>query len=185
MTAFWAVCEHLPKSIPLALSRALGLKEVAFDALAWNGLDGPAQRVKVAEFGMVWTVHVGLVAAVALPATMVLRRFYASMLSDEDLAIVPFYRGRKEGQQGVNKYEERSKLRKPGLTVSEAWATITWRQYLRVLAVYGGWIVVSQGVQLGYWCANTKLPCSPVGVVVPVIFSNITIGRVAGFKSEM
>ena len=199
VTAFWAVCEHLPKSIPLALSRAIGLKEVAFDALAWNGLDASAQWMKLAEFAAIWLVHVLLVAAAALPATMVLRRFYASMLSDEDLAIVPFYRRRKKGQQAINLYEERSKLKKPGLTVSEAWATITWRQYLRVLAIYGGWMVVNQGVQIGYWWVNwelhrvldvdrfasTKLPCSPVGVVVPVIFRNVTMDVTKGIRSEL
>ena len=150
---------------------------MAFDALAWNGLDTQQRELKIAQFACVGFLHVIMVAVVALPATMILRRFYASMLSDEDLAIVPFHRGDKGRKHS---YEERSRLQKPGLTVSEAWATITWRQYLRVLGVYAGWILVNQLVQMVYWWSNwelhklleverfasTKLPCSPVGGVV-------------------
>ena len=196
VTAFWAVCEHLPNSIPLALSRWFGLREVAFDAVAWNSLDARAQSLKIGQFAMVFLIHILLVTGCAVPATMMLRRFYASMLSDEDLAIVPFYRGCK-GR--MHKYDERSKLRKPGLTVSEAWGTIKWEQYWRVLGVYGQWFLVNQVVQMGYWSANwklhkvldverfasTKLPCSPVGVVLPVEMRNVSGGGWWEGRSEL
>lgn len=185
VTAFWAVCEHVPNSIPLAVSRAFGLRAVAFDALAWNGLTAWEREVKVLQFAGVWVLHAVLVAVVAIPATMILRRFYASMLSEEDLAIVPFYRGDKKR---IHNYAERGRLQRPGLTVSEAWGTVTGRQYLRVVGVYAGWVVINQAVQMVYWWSNwelhkvleverfasTKLPCSPVGVIMPAVRGNGT-----------
>ena len=198
VTAFWAVCDHLPNSIPLALSRALGLRAVAFDALAWNNLNAQQRQVRVAEFAGVWLLHCMMVAVIALPATMILRRFYASMLSDEDLAIVPFHRGDGEKKR-KHDYEARSRLQKPGLTVSEAWATVTWQQYLRVLAVYAGWVLLNQLVQMIYWWSNwelhkvldverfasTKLPCSPVGMITPAVQSNGTLWGYDWMKSEL
>lgn len=150
----------------------------------------------MAQFAGVWLVHSVMVAVMALPATMVLRRFHASMLSDEDLAIVPFHRGDKRRK---HRYEERSRLQKPGLTVSEAWATVTWRQYFRVLAVYAAWVVVNQVVQIIYWWCNwelhkvleverfasTKLPCSPVGVIMPAGSGNGTVWGWDMIKSEL
>ena len=132
----------------------------------------------------------------ALPATMILRRFYASMLSDEDLAIVPFHRGDRKRKHD---YEARSRLQKPGLTVSEAWATVTWQQYLRVLAVYAGWALLNQLVQMVYWWSNwelhkvldverfasTKLPCSPVGVITPAADGNATLWGYSWIKAEL
>ena len=129
---------------------------------------------------MVLLLYVALTALVSIPMTIITRRVHASMLSDEDLAIVPFHRGTNADiRRGHNDYDNRGKFRKPGLTFSQAWATITWSQYASVLKMYAQYWIVNQGVQVAYWGLNwklhgwlgveryarTKLPWSPVGVV--------------------
>lgn len=185
ITACWAVAEHLTMSCPLALSRCFELKDYAFDVESWNTLDDAGQKMKVVEFCSVFLLYILLVALVSVPVTMTTRRVYASMLSDEDLAIVPFYPGDRSRLQP---YNERAKIRRPGLTVSEAWATITWSAYFQVLLVYLQYFAVNQLVQMSYWSANwnlhevfevekyasTNLPCSPVGKVLPISARNVT-----------
>ena len=196
VTAAWMVGEHLGRSLPLALGRWGGLRRFVEAGAGvdgglegglgggWNALTGPEQRkVLFLGFGGVWVLHLLLVAGIGLPAMMVARRFYASMLSEADFAIVPFYRGRPRRRSVPDSAptttttpttpttsttattatttttnstsalgrESEQRLRKPGLSVSEAWGTITWRQYGRVLAVYGGWVVLDQVVRFLFW----------------------------------
>ncbi|KAL9127918.1 MAG: hypothetical protein Q9217_003304 [Psora testacea] len=176
MTALWAVADQLCMSGPLALSRYFGLRKYAFDAESWNGLHGLELPVVVVQFAVVFLLYVCLVAFVSVPMTIMTRRVHASMLSDEDLAIVPFNRGDKARP---HKFDQRSKIRRPGLTVSQAWATVTWALYFRVLKIYLQHFVINQLVQMAYWTANwklhevlevdkyasTKLPWSPIGVI--------------------
>lgn len=178
ITASWAAADHISISVPLALSRSFELKRYAFDAESWNTLDEPGQQRKVVQFALVFLLYLILVAFVSVPSTMILRRVHASMLSDEDLAIVPFYRGDKTR---LHKFDSRSEIRKPGLTVSQAWGTVTWKSYFQVLRVYMQYFAINQLIQMMYWSANwklheifevdkyasTKLPCSPVGRVLP------------------
>lgn len=191
ITACWAVSEHLAMSGPLALSRAFDLKHYAFDVESWNTLDEGGQKRKIMEFCLVFFLYLLLVAAVSIPATIVTRRVYASMLSDESLAIVPFHSG---DRTRLHPYDDRAKLRRPGLSVSEAFSTILWRDYFQVLLVYMQYFAVNQLIQLSYWSANwklhqvldvdgyasTNLPCSPVGSLLPVSARNITIGALGG-----
>lgn len=188
ITAVSAICEHLALSCPLALSRSFELKRYAFDMDSWNTLDEAGQRRKVMEFGAVFLLYIVLVASLAVPAKMVLRRVHASMLSDDELAIVPFHRG----QRKLQPYDMRSKIRRPGLTVSQAFTTITWRAYFDVLLVYAQYFVVNQFIQMVYWSTNwklhqwlevdnyapTNLPCSPVGRVLPYSARNVSIGSI-------
>ena len=183
MTALWAVADHLCLSGPLALSRSFGLKQYAFDAESWNTLSASEMRLILTKFAVVFALYATLVATVSIPMTMITRRVHASMLSDEDLAIVPFHRhfGPQDGTspRPHNTFDERAKIRKPGLTFSQAWATITWAAYWQAVKIYAQYFLVNQVVQVGYWVCNwklqevleveryarTKLPWSPVGVV--------------------
>ena len=188
ITAVTAICEHLTLSCPLALSRSFELKRYAFDMDSWNTLDEAGQRRKVMEFAAVFLLYIVLVACLAVPAKMVLRRVHASMLSDDDLAIVPFHRG----QRKVQPYDMRSKIQRPGLTVSQAFGTITLRAYLDVLLVHAQYFALNQFIQMAYWSSNwklhqwlevdkyapTNLPCSPVGRVLPYAARNISIGSI-------
>ena len=138
------------------------------------------------EFGAVFLLYVILVGCFAVPAQMVLRRVHASMLSDDDLAIVPFHRG---DRSKLHPYDMRSKIRRPGLTVSQAFETITWRAYFDVLLVHAQYFAANQFIQMAYWSTNwklhqllevdkyapTNLPCSPVGRVLPYPARNISI----------
>ncbi|KAL9132474.1 MAG: hypothetical protein Q9175_006351 [Cornicularia normoerica] len=192
LTASWSVAEHLTLSLPLALSRTLRLKHYAFDVDSWNTLDESGQNKKIMQFAMVFLLYLLLVAVVAIPATMTMRRVHASMLSDDDLAIVPFHRG---DRARLNPYDKRSQIRQQGLTVAEAFNTITWDAYLRVLFVYFQYFAINQLVQLAYWSANwklhqvlevdkyasTNLPCSPVNKLLPFPKRNISAEAYRGF----
>ena len=195
ITATWAICEHLTLSCPLALSRSFELKRYAFDMDSWNTLDEAGQRRKVVEFGAVFLLYVILVACFAVPAQMVLRRVHASMLSDDDLAIVPFHRG---DRSKLHPYDMRSKIRRPGLTVSQAFETITWRAYFDVLLVHAQYFAANQFIQMAYWSTNwklhqllevdkyapTNLPCSPVGRVLPYPARNVSITSISSAQDH-
>ena len=192
LTVSWLVAEHLTLSLPLALSRFFKLRHYAFDVDSWNTLDEFDQSKKITQFTLVFLFYLLLVAGVAIPATMTMRRVHASMLSDDDLAIVPFHRGDRARLQP---YEQRSQIRKPGLTVAEAFNTITWDAYLRVLFVYVQYFALNQLVQMAYWSANwklhqilevdsyapTNLPCSPVNKLLPFIERNVSAEAYRGF----
>lgn len=192
MTAAWAVSDHICLSIPLALSRSFELKKYAFDPESWNSLDGAGQKTKILQFALVFLLYATLVACVSVPANMVLRRVHASMLSDEDLAIVPFTHGDKNRN---SKLDERSQIHRPGLTVSQAWSSITWTAYLDVLRVYLQYFALNQFIQIAYWSANwklhdilevekfasTHLPCSPVGEVKPFYADKVPLEQYGGF----
>ena len=185
ITACWAVAEHLAMSCPLALSRSFDLKHYAFDVDAWNTLDDFALKRKIMEFCLVFMLYVFLVATVSVPLTIITRRLYASMLSDEDLAIIPFHAG---DRNRLHPYDDRAKIRKPGLSISKAWHTITWSDYLNVLLVYMQYFALNQFVQMAYWSANwklhevfevdkyasTNLPCSPVGQLLSISSRNVS-----------
>ena len=191
ITASCAIAEHLTMSCPLVLSRSFDLKRYAFDMDSWNTLDEDGQRGKVMEFCAVLLLYVLLVTFVAVPANIILRRVHASMLSDEDLAIVPFHRG---DRSRVQPYDKRSKIRRPGLTVSQAWSTVTWSAYFNTLLVYAQYFAINQFVQMAYWSANwklheilkvdtyapTNLPSSPVGRVLPYSARNLSLGTISG-----
>ena len=196
ITAMWAVCEHLPNSISLALSRYFKLKTYAYNATMWNTLDQTKQQEKIVQFGLVLFTYVLFTVLISVPATMILRRVYASMLSDEDLAIVPFNRGNKNR---AHSYDQRSKLHQPGLKVSEAWVTITFIQYLRVLMSYFQYFIISHLIHMTYWIINwklqeffqveafasTKLPNSPIAVILPFEKRNISHVEASIFHSEL
>ena len=187
ITACCSVAEHLTLSCPLALSRGFNLKHFAFDVDSWNLLDEFGQEKKIMEFCIVFILYLVLVAFVSVPCTMVTKRVYASMLSDDGLAIVPFHEG---DRSRLHPYDDRAKIRRPGLSVSEAWWTITWSDYFRVLLVYVQYFALNQFVQMSYWSANwklhevfevdkyasTNLPCSPIGKVLPIGARNTTVG---------
>ena len=179
ITASWKVAEHITMSCPLALSRSFNLKHYAFDAESWNTLDDFGLKKKIMEFGLVFMLYLLLVAFVAVPFTIITRRVYASMLSDDDLAIVPFHTG---DRSRLHPYDARAQIRKPGLSISEAWSTVSLSDYSRVLLVYIQYFALNQMVQMAYWSANwklhqvlevdkfasTNLPCSPVGNILPL-----------------
>lgn len=193
LTAAWLIAEHLTLSLPLALSRSFDLRRYAFDVDSWNTLDAAGQRMKIAQFAAVFGLYLLLVATVAIPATMTARRVHASMLADDDLAIVPFHRG---DRARLHPYDRRADIRQPGLSPAEAFATITRDAYLRVLFVYFQYFALNQLVQLAYWSANwklhlvlgvdgyreTRLPCSPVNRLLPFAERHVGRGGYGGFR---
>ena len=175
-------------SLPLALSRMWGLRAYAVAPERWNELGPVEVKATLGRFAVVWALHLGLVALFAIPATIVARRVYASMLSDEDMAIVPLLRGKKTGNLPLNRKGE---IKRPGLKIGEAWMGRLeaeegeshygeWpRGYGKVLRVaLLGWLL-QQGLHIAYWVLNwylvtifdvgryrqTKLPWYPVDMI--------------------
>lgn len=155
ITCAWAVAEHICLSAPLALSRFWSLKKYAFQPAAWTELSTTTTTsefyLKLAQFATLALLYAALTACVALPVTILTRRVYASMLSDEDLAIVPFHRGFHTSSHPVDR---RAEFRSPGLTVGQAWQTWSWAGYGRALGVWCQGFLVKQAVQLAYWALN-------------------------------
>ncbi len=188
ITLAWAVSEQVTISLPLALSRFFGVRQYAFDPSSWTTLDRSGLFMVVLQFTLVFLLYLALVAFVSIPANMTLRRIHASMLPLEDVAIVPFHRAnpkpsnsegssQRPDSKEISDIQPRSKL-----SVSEAWATITWAAYFRVMNVYVQHFIINQILQILYWTANWKLhevfeagnyvspnlPSSPSPMVLPI-----------------
>lgn len=151
ITCVWAVCEQMTKSLPLALSRStmFELREYAWAPDLWNSLDTREQRVLLFKFSLVYLLYLVLVAFLLIPATMVMRRIHASMLPDADEAIVPFNRGKPKPRD-----DEESPTHSPGLSPSEAWSTLSWSAYFRVLRTFVQYFIVNQLLHLLCWEAE-------------------------------
>lgn len=151
ITCLWALFEQMTKSLPLALSRStmFELRDYAWRPALWNTLDASSQRSLLFKFGIVYLLYLLLVASLLIPTTMVLRRIHASMLPDADKAIVPFTRGNPKPRD-----DEDSSTHSPGLSISQAWATLSWDAYLRVLRTFIQYFIINQLLHLLCWEAH-------------------------------
>lgn len=154
ITCVWAVCEQMTRSLPLAMSRStlFELKGYAWTPALWDTLDASGQRVLLFKFSLVYLLYLVLVASLLVPATMILRRIHASMLPDADEAIVPFSRGKSKPR-----HDDESPTQSPGLSISEAWATLSWSAYFRVLRTFVQYFIVNQLLHLLCWEAEWML----------------------------
>lgn len=171
ITCLWAVCEQITMSLPLALSRteSFELRKYAWDPSSWNELDGHGQRTLLSKFGLVYLVYLVLVATISIPCTMMLRRIHASMLPEAGEAIVPYTRGNPRPRENPRPRTDTdtdndegdessgSPTHRPGLTVSQAWATLTWPAYFRVLSLFGQYFLINQLIHLACWEADWRL----------------------------
>lgn len=158
ITCLWAVCEQITMSLPLALSRSelFELRQYAWTPSSWNDLDSHAQRTLLSKFTLVYLVYLVLVATLSIPSTMMLRRIHASMLPEAGEAIVPYTRGNPQPRDPNDKDGE-SPTHRPGLSVSQAWATLTWPAYFRVLALFTQYFLINQLIHLACWEADWRL----------------------------
>lgn len=154
ITCLWAVCEQITMSLPLAMSRSrfFKLREYAWDPQLWNDLDASGQRLLLFKFSLVYIVYLLLVACFSIPASMMLRRIHASMLPEADAAIVPYVRGKPQPRD-----DEESPTHSPGLSVSQAWSTLKWSAYFRVLRVYIQYFIINQLLHFLCWEADWRL----------------------------
>lgn len=155
ITTVWALCEQMVRSLPLALSRSriFALRQYAWTPELWNTLDATGQRIMLFKFTVLFLFYLVLVAGLSIPASMTLRRIHASMLPQADDAIVPFVHGnpkpRREGEE--------SETHSPGLSISEAWATLNWNAYRRVVRVFVIYWIVNQALHFICWEASWLL----------------------------
>ncbi|KAL8692843.1 MAG: hypothetical protein Q9224_003876 [Gallowayella concinna] len=139
VTATWAFSQQIAQSLPLALSRYLDLTRFVAEPDIWSSLEAPDQLLAVLRFLVVYVAHLLLVACVSIPATIVLRRVHATMLDSEETALVPHHHAQKE------------------ISMSEAWSTIEWEAYRRVVTVYIQQYLLDHMIHLAYWCAVCAL----------------------------
>lgn len=154
ITCLWALCEHMTRSLPLALSRSsmFELRNYAWTPALWSSLDASSQRSLLVKFGVVYLLYLVLVASLLVPASMTLRRIHASMLPDADEAIVPFTRGNPKPRE-----DDESSTHSPGLSISQAWATLDWSSYFRVLRTFIQYFIVTQLLHFLCWEAHWTL----------------------------
>ena len=154
ITCLWAVCEQITISLPLALSRShfFDLRDYAWEPARWNPLDMDAQRLLLFKFSVVYLLYLVLVAALSIPCSIMLRRIHASMLPEADAAFVPYHRGNPQPRE-----DDESSTHKPGLSVSEAWSTLTWADYRRVLVVFVQYFLLNQSLHFLCWEAELRL----------------------------
>ena len=155
ITALWALCEQMVRSLPLALSRNrifAPLRQYAWAPKLWNNLDGKEQRILLFKFAVLFLFYLVLVAGLSIPASMTLRRIHASMLPEADEAIVPFVHGNPKPRK-----DEESWTHSPGLSISEAWGTLNWNIYMRVVKVFVIYWIVKQAFHFLCWEANWLL----------------------------
>lgn len=154
ITCVWAVCDQMTRSLPLALSRSteFDLREYAWAPDLWNTLDARGQRFLLFKFSLVYLLYLVLVAGLLIPATMIIRRIHASMLPDADEALVPFNRGKQKARP-----DEENEIHSPRLSISEAWATLSWNAYTRVLKTFVQYFIVNQLLHLLCWEAEWML----------------------------
>ena len=155
ITTLWALCEQMVRSLPLALSRnkAFALRQYAWTPELWNTLDATGQRILLFKFAVLYLFYLVLVAGLSIPASMTLRRIHASMLPQADDAIVPFVHGNPKPRREV----EESETHSPGPSVSEAWATLNWSAYRRVVRVFVIYWIVNQTLHFICWEAKWLL----------------------------
>lgn len=154
ITCLWAVCEQITMSLPLAMSRSrfFELREYAWSPALWSDLDASNQRLLLFKFSLVYIFYLLLVACFSIPASMMLRRIHASMLPEADAAIVPYVRGKPQPRD-----DEDSPTYSPGLSVGEAWSTLKWSAYCRVLRVFIQYFIINQLLRFLCWEADWRL----------------------------
>jgi hypothetical protein len=155
ITSLWAVCEQITMSLPLAMSRNpfFELRTYAWTPSSWNELSGTEQRTLLLKFTLVYLFYLLLVASLSIPSTMMLRRIHASMLPEASEAIVPYTRGNPQPRSD----DEDSTTHRPGLSVSEAWSTLTWTAYFRVVRIFVQYFVINQVIHLVCWELDWRL----------------------------
>lgn len=154
ITTVWALCEQMVRSLPLALSRnrIFALRQYAWTPELWDTLDPKAQRILFLKFAVLYLFYLALVAGLSIPASMTLRRIHASMLPQADQAIVPFVHGNPKPRE-----DEESETHSPGLSISEAWATMNWTAYMRVVRVFVIYWMFNQALHFICWEAERLL----------------------------
>jgi hypothetical protein len=154
ITCLWAICEQITISLPLAMSRSgfFELRQYAWTPSSWNLLNRTDQRTLLLKFTLVYLTYLLLVATFSIPSTMMLRRIHASMLPEASESIIPYTRGNPQPRD-----DEASTTHSPGLGVSQAWATLTWRAYFRVVRIHMQYFLISQLIHFACWEADWRL----------------------------
>lgn len=126
-TAIFAVSEQACKLLPYALLKAFSLEAYLQDPSSIQDATPEFHKGMLAKVLLVLLVGIASYFLILLPATITLRRVQASMLPDEDEAIVPFdrtFNGKVQpavaGGSGA-------------VSMLDAWKTFDWPAWLRYL----------------------------------------------------
>ena len=141
-TAIWATAEQLTVALPHVLFQAFGLDFVAQHPGAIGKIDEASRNMIVGQSFAVFAVAVGTALLILIPATVTLRRVQASLLPEDDEAIVPF--DRTFGGKVVPEIVGGSGK----LGIIDAWRSFEWAARFRVVKVYVKVFTMQTGLTL-------------------------------------
>ena len=129
-TALWATAEQLTVALPNFLYAFFGLARWSEDPASFGEVDEATRKIVVMQSFAVCAVAIGTAVLILIPATVTLKRVQASLLPEEDEAIVPFDRtfGGKVVPEIVGGTGK--------LGLMDAWKTFDWAARIRLLKVY-------------------------------------------------
>jgi hypothetical protein len=139
-TAICAIAEQASLGVPVELFNAFGLWPYAEDpSLLWNATH-QVQKELIMKTLFVSLAAIGIWFLVLIPATITLRRVQASMLPDEDEAIIPFDRTFGGKVQPVVAGGSGA------VSMLDAWRTFDWGSRIRYLKLQAKIFAISMGV---------------------------------------
>jgi len=128
--ALFSICREITVIVPAMLYEAFGLRQYVEDPARFGKLDHTNRKAIVLQCLLVGLVGIGTFVLILIPATVTLRRVQASMLPEEDEAIVPF--DRTFGGKVVPEVLGGSGK----LGILEAWKSFGWASRIRLMKVY-------------------------------------------------
>lgn len=124
-TAVWATAEQLALYIPAAMFYVYGLNRYTEDPTHYRSVDSSVRASDITQLFACGFVGLFITFAIVFPAEVTLTRVQASLLPEEDEAIVPFDRSFGGKVQ-------------PGESVKmlDAWKTFSWAARIRLVTLY-------------------------------------------------
>ncbi|KAI9719757.1 MAG: hypothetical protein M1812_003245 [Candelaria pacifica] len=130
-TAVFALAEQLTVALPHGLYNAWNLNEYERNPSHIGEISEAERKMVVMQYFAVIALTLALAVLLVIPASVTLTRVQASMLSEEDEAIVPFDRsfGGKVEPEVVGGSGK--------LGILEAWKSFDWAARIRLMKLYG------------------------------------------------
>ncbi len=130
-TALFALAEQLTVALPHGLYNAWNLDQYSSNPTSIGSISEEQRKIVVMQYFAVIALTLVLAVLLVVPASVTLTRVQASMLSEEDEAIVPF--DRSFGGKVVPEIVGGSGK----LALLEAWKSFDWTARIRLMKLYG------------------------------------------------
>lgn len=152
-TVIYTVAEHGSQLLPYALLRAFSFESYLQDPRSLQNATPELHREMLGKWILVLLVAIFSYFLILVPATITLRRVQASMLPDEDEAIVPFDRTFNGKVQPVVAGGSGA------VSMLDAWKTFDWPSWIRYLKLQAKVValVVASSIMFGMILAGEIL----------------------------